>query len=108
MEYSIDMDDIYKNIEEYNSNKKPKILIVFDDTITDMLINKKRNLIITELFIRGKKLIFSLAFVTQSYCVVPRNIILNSNDYFVMKTQKKKDFNKLHLIIHQILTFKTL
>ena len=90
MEYSIDMDDIYKNIEEYNSNKKRKILIVFDDTITDMLINKKRNLIITELFIRGKKLIFSRAFVTQSYCVVPRNIILNSNDYFVMKTQKKK------------------
>ena len=90
MEYSIDMDDIYKNIEEYNSNKKRKILIVFDDTITDMLINKKRNLIITELFIRGKKLIFSLAFVIQSYCVVPRNIILNSNDYFVMKTQKKK------------------
>ena len=55
MEYSIDMDDIYKNIEEYNSNKKRKILIVFDDTITDMLINKKRNLITTELFIRGKK-----------------------------------------------------
>ena len=54
-EYSIDMDDIYKNIEEYNSNKKRKILIVFDDTITDMLINKKRNLITTELFIRGKK-----------------------------------------------------
>ena len=50
-------------------------------------------------------MIISLAFVTQSYCVVPRNIMLNSNDYFVMKTQKKKDFDKLHLIIHQILTF---
>ena len=35
-------------------------------------------------------MIISLAFVTQSYCVVPRNIMLNSNDYFVMKTQKKK------------------
>ena len=51
-------------------------------------------------------MIISLAFVTQSYCVVPRDIMLNSNDYFVMKTQKKKkDFDKLHLIIHQILTF---
>ena len=60
MEYSIDMDDIYKNIEEYNSNKKRKVLIVFDDTITDMLINKKRNLITTELFIRGKKWLFLL------------------------------------------------
>ena len=35
------MDDIYKNNEEYNPNKKRKILIVFDDTIADMLNNKK-------------------------------------------------------------------
>ena len=41
MESSNDMDDIYKNIEEYNSNKKCKILIVFDDMIADMLSNKK-------------------------------------------------------------------
>ena len=48
------MDDIYKNIEDYNPNKKRKILIVFDDVITDMLSNKKLNPIVTELFIRGK------------------------------------------------------
>ena len=41
MKSSNDMDDIYKNIEEYNSNKKCKILIVFDDMIADMLSNKK-------------------------------------------------------------------
>ena len=41
IEYSNDMDDIYKNIEEYNPNKKPKILMVFDDMISDMLSNKK-------------------------------------------------------------------
>ena len=35
------MDDIYKNIEDYNPNKKRKILIIFDDMIADMLINKK-------------------------------------------------------------------
>ena len=40
------MEDIYKNIEEYNPNKKPKILIVFDDIISDMLINKKLNPIV--------------------------------------------------------------
>ena len=40
MEYSNDMDDIYKNIEEYNPNKKHKILIVFDDLIADMSRNK--------------------------------------------------------------------
>ena len=44
------MDDIYKNIEEYNPNKKPKILIVFDDMIADMLSNEKLNPIVTELF----------------------------------------------------------
>ena len=48
------MDDIYKNIKEYNPNKKRKILIVLDDIIADMLSNKKLNPIVTELFIRGK------------------------------------------------------
>ena len=40
IEYSNDMDDIYKNIEEYNPNKKRQIFIVFDDMIVDMLSNK--------------------------------------------------------------------
>ena len=56
IEYSNDMDDIYKNIEEYNPNKKQKILIVFDDSIADMLSNKKINPIVNELFNREKKL----------------------------------------------------
>ena len=50
------MDDIYKNIEEYIPNIKRKMLIVFGDMIVDMLSNKKINLIVTELFIRGRKL----------------------------------------------------
>ena len=58
------MDDINKNIEEYNPNKKSKILIVFDDVIADMLNNKKRNSIVTELFTRGRKLKNSLVFIT--------------------------------------------
>ena len=61
------MDDINKNIVEYNPNKKRKILIVFDDMIADMLYNKKRNPIVTELFIRGRKLNNSLVFITQSH-----------------------------------------
>ena len=64
IEYSNDMDDIYKNIEEYNPNKKRKILIVFDDMIADMLSNKKLNPVVTELFIRGRKLNFYLIFIT--------------------------------------------
>ena len=49
------MQDIYKNIDEYNIDKERKILIVFDDMIADMINNKKLNLIVTELFIRGRK-----------------------------------------------------
>ena len=41
------MDDIYKNIGEYNPNEKRKILIVFDDVIADMLSNKKLNPVVT-------------------------------------------------------------
>ena len=80
------MSDIYKNIENYNPNEKRKTLIVFDDTIADMLTNKKRNRIITELFIRGRKLNVSLIFVTQSDFAIPKNIRLNSIHYFVLKT----------------------
>ena len=63
------MDDIYKNIEEYNPNKKRNILIVFDDVIADMLSNKKLNPVVTELFIRGKKAkYFSLIYHTILFC----------------------------------------
>ena len=71
--HSYDMDDIYKNIEEYNPNKKRKALTVFDDMITNMLIDKKLNPTETQLFIRGKKLKISLVFITQSYFAVPKN-----------------------------------
>ena len=63
----LNLDDIYKNIEEYNPNKERKILIVFSDMIADLLSNKKLNPIEIELFIRGRKLNTSLAFITQSY-----------------------------------------
>ena len=58
------MDDIYKNIEEYNPNKNCKILIIFDEIIVDMFSNKKLNPIVTELFIRGRKLNISYVFIT--------------------------------------------
>ena len=73
-----DMDDTYKNIKGYNSNKKQKILIVFDDMIADVFNNKKLNPIVTELFSRRRKLIISLVYVAQSYFAVPKNIRLNS------------------------------
>ena len=70
--YSLDMDVIYKNIEEYNPDKKRKILIVFDDMIADILNNNKLNPVVTELFIRGRKLNISLVLITQFYFAVQK------------------------------------
>ena len=64
IEYSNDMRDVYKNINYYNPDKENKILIVFDDMIADMIHNKKLDSIVTELFIRGRKLSISLIFIT--------------------------------------------
>ena len=58
------MRDVYKNIEDYNLGRERKILIVFDDMIADMINNKKLNPIVTELFIRGRKLNISIVFIT--------------------------------------------
>ena len=66
-EYLNDMNDIYKNIEEYNPNKKRKILIVFDDMIADMLSNNKLNPVVTELFIEVEKNI-SITFTALLFC----------------------------------------
>ena len=63
------MDDICKNIEEYKPNKKRRILVVFDDVIADMLNNIKRNPIVTELYIRSRKLHFFCFYRTiLFYC----------------------------------------
>ena len=54
--------------------KKHKILIVFHDMIADMINDKKLNLVVTELFIRGRKLNIALVFITQSYFKMPKNV----------------------------------
>ena len=58
---------VYKNINSYNPYKENKILIVFDDIIADMIHDKKLDSTVTELFIRGRELNISLAFIMQSY-----------------------------------------
>ena len=58
------MQDVYKNINDYNEDKERKILIVFDDIIADIINNKKLNSIIIELFITGRKLNISFVFIT--------------------------------------------
>ena len=70
------MDDTYKNIEKYNPNKKRKIINFFDNMIADTLSNTKLSPIVTELFIKCRKLNISLAFITQSYFAVSKVIRL--------------------------------
>ena len=60
------MQNVYKNIDEYNTDKKRKTSIVFHDMIANMINNKKLNSIATELFIRGRKLNISL-FLLHSH-----------------------------------------
>ena len=72
------MDDNYNNIDDYNSTRKRKISIAFDDMAPDLMTNKKFQTIIKELFIRLRKLNISLVFITQSYFSVPKEVRLNS------------------------------
>ena len=63
--------------------------------IADMLSNEKLNPVVTELFIRGRKLSISLVFITQSYFAVPKNIRLNSTHYFIMKIPSKRELQQI-------------
>ena len=74
--------------------------------IAGLLSNKKRNPIITELFVNGTKLNISHVFIKQSYFAVPKNIRLNSTHYFITKIPNKRDFQQI--AFHQILTLKIL
>ena len=95
IEYSNDMYDVYKNIDVYNPDKENKILIVFDDMIADVIINKKLNSIVTELFIRDRKLNISLVFITQSYFKIPKDFRLNSSHFFITKIPNKGELQQI-------------
>ena len=87
------MEDIYKNIDEDNIDKERKIVIVFDDMIADMIYNKKLNLIVAELFIRGRKINISIVFITLRFQKMLDWMLLT---FLTWKFQIKEDFNKLH------------
>ena len=105
IEYSNDKDDIHQNIEQYNPNKKRKILTVFDDMIADMLTNKKLNPAVTEFFIRGRKLYISFVFIMQPQS---KNIRLNSSHYFVMKIPNKRELPQIGFTLRCLINGGTL
>ena len=95
IECSNTMDDVYENIHDYNSSRKRKILIVFDDMIADIMTNKKFQAIIKELFIRCRKLNISLVFITQSYFSITKDVRLNSSHYLIMKINNRKELQNI-------------
>ena len=106
MEYSNDMQDVYKNTEDYNPIKERKILIIFDDMIADMINNNRLNPIVTELFIRGRKRNISIVFITQSYFTVPKDVRLNSTHFFIMKIPNKRELQQIALNHSSDIDFK--
>ena len=94
-EYSNIMDDVYKNIDDYNPDKENKTLIVFKDMIADMIHNRKLNSIVTELFIRGRKLNTSFVFIFQSYLKVPKDVRLSTSHLFNSEISNKTELQRI-------------
>ena len=84
IDYSNDMHDVYKNIDDYNLDKENKILIVFDDMIADMIYKT-----------RGGKFNISLVFITQSYFKVPKDVRLNTSHFFIAKIPNKRELQQI-------------
>ena len=97
VEYSNTMNGVYENIDNYNPNRKRKVLIVFDDMIADIMINKRFQSIIEELFIRCRKSNISLVFITQPYFSVPKVVRLNSTHYLIMKINNKRELQNIEI-----------
>ena len=97
IECSNTMDDVNENIDEYNPNRKRKILIVFDDVIADIMKNKTFQVIIKELFIRCRKVNISLVFITESYFSVPKDVRLNLTHYLIMKINSMQELQNIAL-----------
>ena len=83
------MCNVYKNIDDYNPD------FVFNDMIANMIQNEKLNSIVTELFIRGRKLNTSLVFITRSYLKVPRDVRLNTTHFFSTKILSKRELKQI-------------
>ena len=86
-----------KNIREYNIGKKRKALIAIDDMIADMINNKKLNPVVTELFIRVRKLNISIVTITQSNFNVLKDVRLSSTYFFIMKIFNNRELQQVAL-----------
>ena len=89
------MDGVYENIDDYNPSRKRRVLIVFDDIIADIMVNRKFQAIINELFTRCKKLSISFTFTTQFYFSVSKDVRSYSTHYLIMKINNKRELKNI-------------
>ena len=82
-------------MEEYNADRKRKVFIVFDDMIANIISNKKHNQIVTEIFIRERKVNISTVFISKSYFTVPKDVILISTHFFIIKIPNKLELQQI-------------
>ena len=76
--------------------------------IADMINNRKLNSVVTELFIRSRKLNICLVFITQSYFKIPKDFRLNSTHFFIMKILNKIELQQSALNYSSGIDFKIL
>ena len=95
IEFSNSMDDILSNIENYNKKRKRKIHMIFDDIISHVKSERRAQQILTDLFIRCRKLNISLCFSTQSYFSVPKDVRLNCTHYILLKLHNKRELQNI-------------
>ena len=89
------MDGIYDDINDYNKERKRKVLIVFDDMISHVMLDKKPQNVLKELFIGCRKLNISLWFLTQPYFSVPKDVRLNCTHYIIFKLNNKRELQNV-------------
>ena len=92
IDYSQTIDNVYENLEDCNATKKRRVLIVFNDKIVDMESKKRLNLLLTELFLRGRKLNILLALISQPCFKVPKTLAMH---YFTMKITNKSKLKQI-------------
>ena len=90
IDYSKIIDDVHEYLADYNPTNKRKLLIKFDDMIADM-----KSIIVTELFLRGRKHNISLLFTSQSYFKVPKSRRLHAAHYCVKKIPTKRELQQI-------------
>ena len=95
IEYPNTMDVVYNNTDNYNPKRNRKMLIVFDDMISDIKTNKNFQAIIKELFIKYRKVNISLIFIRHYYFSLPKKVSLIFIHYPIMKIHSKTELQNI-------------